>query len=133
DRVHLLRLDQLAFERSLLADVGDRAGELDRMPLRVLEQHRLIEDVLEGPVGALPAVLERHLARFAPCFERRDDLDPVVGMKPLDPHLPFARRFASSNACSCRALCSTSFDFSNSSTNTATLDLRITGSTGLNT
>ena len=27
DRVHFLRLDQLAFERALLGDVGQRAGE----------------------------------------------------------------------------------------------------------
>ena len=33
DRVHLLRLDELAFERSPLGDVGQRAGELDRTPV----------------------------------------------------------------------------------------------------
>ncbi len=37
DRVHLLRLDELPFERSLLADVGQRASELDRLALRIPE------------------------------------------------------------------------------------------------
>ena len=32
DRIHLLRLDQLAFERALLGDVGQRAGEFGRLP-----------------------------------------------------------------------------------------------------
>src|SRR5947209_16800228 len=31
DRIHLLSLDQLAFERPLLADVGEGARELDRL------------------------------------------------------------------------------------------------------
>src|SRR5947209_4269929 len=59
DRIHLLSLDQLAFERPLLADVREGAREFDRLSVSILEQHRLVEKVLVGSIGALPAIFDR--------------------------------------------------------------------------
>ena len=59
DCVHLLRLDQLIFERTLLADIGQRSGEFDRLAFRVPEQHGLVEEMLVVAVGAHPAIFDR--------------------------------------------------------------------------
>ena len=66
DRIHLLRLDELAFERSLVGDVGQRARELDRTAVAVLQQHGLVEEVLVAAVGALPAIFDRQPTGLPP-------------------------------------------------------------------
>ena len=85
DRVHFLGLDQLAFERPLLADVGQGAGELDGSAVRVLQQHRLVHEMLVIAVGALPAIFDRRPPAFAARLERGDDAQAVVGVKTVGP------------------------------------------------
>ena len=195
DRIHLLCLDQLVFERALLGDVGERARELDRPAVRILEKHRLVEEMLVTAVGALPAIFDRQAPRFSPRLQRGKNSVAVVGMKPFGPDLRLARdlferktgdrleiaadivrpswravvrlevedhreRFDDHGLALLgaaqlllraqvgrrsregshreapapwRAFRSTSLDFSNRSTNTATFERRMIGSTGLNT
>ena len=62
DGVHLLRLDELAFQRPPLGDVGQRAGEFHCPSARVAEKHRLVVEMLVAAVGTAPAVLDRETA-----------------------------------------------------------------------
>ena len=71
DRVHLLGLDQLAFERPLLADVGQGSGKLDGTPLRIAKEHGLIEEIFVLAAGALPAIFDRRSPALAPRLDRR--------------------------------------------------------------
>ena len=59
DGIHLLGLNQLAFERSLLANVSQRAGKFDGLAVGVFQQDRLVQEVLVAVVRALPAILYR--------------------------------------------------------------------------
>ena len=94
DRIHLLRLDQLAFERPLFADVGQRSGELDRIAVEILEQHGLVEEMLVVPVAALPAIFNGRAAGLPPCLDCGKYAVAVVGVEPLGPD--FAGRANSS-------------------------------------
>src|SRR5215467_8063886 len=58
DRIHLLGVDQLAFERTLLRNVGDGSREFHGPAVAIPKQHGLIEEMLVGSVNALPAELD---------------------------------------------------------------------------
>jgi hypothetical protein len=59
DRIHFLGLDQLTFEQPLFADVGERSCEFDWPAVAILQQDRLVEEMLVGSVRALPAIFDR--------------------------------------------------------------------------
>ena len=59
DRIHLLGMDQPAFQHALLADVGQRTGILRCSSRLIRHQHGLVEEMLVAAIGALPAIFDR--------------------------------------------------------------------------
>ena len=66
DCVHFLRMDELALERSLLADVRQSARQLEGLSVGIFQQHGLIEKMLVASVGRHPAILDRRTAALPP-------------------------------------------------------------------
>src|SRR5205085_1582621 len=85
DRVHLARLDELAFQILAVGDVEQGAGIFDRLALRVAKQNGLVEEVAILAVGALPAIFDRERAAVAAPGEGGDDPVAVVRVEAVDP------------------------------------------------
>ena len=85
DRVHLLRLGELAFELALIGHVEQRARDLDRLTRAVAQHHRLFEQMTPAAIGVLPAIFAREAVGAADAIARRDDALAILRVKPLGP------------------------------------------------
>ena len=87
DRIHLLGLDELAFQQAPFGDIGQGAGIFLRPALGIPQQHRLIVEIPVTAVGAVPAVLDGKPTGPIPLFKCRHDLRPVVVVEALLPEI----------------------------------------------
>ena len=85
DRVHLADLQQFLLERLAVGHVEQGARKLRGPAAARGEQDGLVEEVLVLPVGAEPAILDRHRARPLPRLQRREGPLGIVGMEPVGP------------------------------------------------
>jgi hypothetical protein len=98
DRIHFLRLKQPALEHSLLANVGQGAGELGGSILAVLHQHGLVMEMLEAAISALPAILDRKSTALGPLGKGRKNPFSIIGVKATLPKMGFGLNLVEAEA-----------------------------------
>src|SRR5512139_558609 len=87
DRVHLLRMDQPAFQKPLLGYIGERARKLRRFAGWVGNDHSLVMEVLVAAICNLPAIFDRQSASFAAGFNGGQYAIAIVRVQPTFPKL----------------------------------------------
>ncbi len=85
DRIHLAGLDELVFERAALGHVHQSAREFHRPVGAILQQDRLVVEMLPAPVGALPAIFHRQQSAPLAQLDRGQHAVAVVGVEAVGP------------------------------------------------